>query len=195
MVVCADGFVCLGNLPEDRFVAFFVESLKGEEPSEFDTTMSQFMECAKACRKAKLDERAAAEAELTAQVEQLATSKQELESWVESLSTEVNDLETQAIELQNSNTEKDEASTKQIEMMRRSGMISNVYREFDLDGGGDVGEDELLELGQARRRLGHKQGEWTVADNKALMERIGPDEQGAAAVVVLWWCVLMVLCV
>ena len=57
MVVCADGFVCLGNLPEDRFVAFFVESLKGEEPSEFDTTMSQFMECAKACRKAKLDER------------------------------------------------------------------------------------------------------------------------------------------
>ena len=59
-------------------------------------------------------------------------------------------------------------------------MLSNVYREFDLDGGGDVGEDELLELGQARRRLGQKEGEWTVEDNQRLMQRIGPDEQGTA---------------
>ena len=42
-------------------MAFFVESLKGEEPSQFDTTMSQFMECAHACRQAKLEERAAAD--------------------------------------------------------------------------------------------------------------------------------------
>ena len=75
-------------------MAFFVESLKGEEPSQFDTTMSQFMECAHACRQAKLDERAAAEEERSSQLTQLAQSKNELENWVESLTSELNALES-----------------------------------------------------------------------------------------------------
>ena len=68
-------------------MAFFVESLKGEEPSQFDTTMSQFMECAQACRQAKLDERSAAETASQAerfqhleQLEQLARENELLES-------------------------------------------------------------------------------------------------------------------
>lgn len=60
-------------------------------------------------------------------------------------------------------------------------MLSNVYHEFDLDRSGEVGEDELLKLGQARRRLGQQVGEWSAEANKALIEAIGPDEQGAVA--------------
>ena len=37
-------------------------------------------------------------------------------------------------------------------------MLENVYDEFDLDGGGDVGADEMLALGKARRALGQKSG-------------------------------------
>ena len=72
-----------------------------------------------------------------------------------------------------------------LEAMRRAALLTKVYREFDLDGGGDVGEDELLELGQARRRLGQKEGEWTVENNRALMAAIGTDEEGVGGVV-LW---------
>ena len=51
--------------------------------------------------------------------------------------------------------------------------LRRVYREFDLDGGGDVGEDELLQLGQTRRKLGQKEGTWTVEMNDRLMKKIG----------------------
>ena len=69
-------------------------------------------------------------------------------------------------------------------------MLSDVYHKFDLDGGGNVGANELLELGQARRRLGQKEGEWTVEDNMALIEAIGPDDRGVSAV-----CVCICVCV
>ena len=62
--------------------------------------------------------------------------------------------------------------------MRRATLLRAVYHEFDLDGGGDVGEEELMEVGQARRRLGQKSGEWTEANNRALMQQIGADEEG-----------------
>ena len=53
-----------------------------------------------------------------------------------------------------------------------------MYQEFDTDGGGDVESDELLKLGQARRRLGQKSGEWTNEMNKKLMHKIGMDRRG-----------------
>ena len=49
----------------------------------------------------------------------------------------------------------------------------DVYREFDLDGSGEVGFDEMLALGKARRALGQKRGEWTEAMNERMMERMG----------------------
>lgn len=64
-----DWCVCVGNVPEDRFVAYFVESLKEEDESQFDTTLSQFMECAKACRKTKQEQRVAAQEEARAQAQ------------------------------------------------------------------------------------------------------------------------------
>ena len=51
--------------------------------------------------------------------------------------------------------------TQQCEEEQRTGRVQKlrqVYCEFDLDGGGDVGSEELLALGQARRKLGQKAG-------------------------------------
>ena len=61
---------------------------------------------------------------------------------------------------------------------RRVAMLENVYDEFDLDGGGDVGADEMLALGKARRALGQKSGEWTEAHNERMLEKMGADQNG-----------------
>ena len=45
------------------------------------------------------------------------------------------------------------------ERSRRERALQEVYQEFDLDGNGHVGEDEMLILGQTRRKLGQKTGE------------------------------------
>lgn len=60
----------------------------------------------------------------------------------------------------------------------RQAQLRKVYQEFDLDANGDVGEKELLLLGQARRKLGQKQGEWTREMNHNMMIKIGTDNQG-----------------
>ena len=49
---------------------------------------------------------------------------------------------------------------------------------MDLDGSGVMGAPELLALGQARRKLGHKSGEWTEAQNIAMMAKMGADKHG-----------------
>ena len=49
---------------------------------------------------------------------------------------------------------------------------------MDLDGSGDIGAPELLALGQARRKLGHKSGEWTEAQNISMMAKMGADKHG-----------------
>ena len=59
--------------------------------------------------------------------------------------------------------------------------LRKVYREFDLDGGGGVGEDELLMLGQARRKMGQKGGERTKEMNDKLMKRMGVDNNGSVS--------------
>ena len=43
-------------------------------------------------------------------------------------------------------------------------------------GCGHVGFDEMLLLGQTRRELGHKTSDWTSEDNRALMDKIGPNQ-------------------
>lgn len=64
----------------------------------------------------------------------------------------------------------------------RAKALRKVYQEFDLDGGGDVGEDEMLALGQARRKLGQKSGEWTKEQNKNMMNNMGADKEGNVSV-------------
>jgi len=56
--------------------------------------------------------------------------------------------------------------------------LSKVFKLFDLDGGGDIGEEELMLIGRARRVAGHKSGEWTAAQNRAMMRRMGMHQGG-----------------
>jgi len=51
--------------------------------------------------------------------------------------------------------------------------LGSVFKAFDLDGGSDIGADELLALGKARRKLGQKEGEWTEEMNERLMQNMG----------------------
>ena len=53
-----------------------------------------------------------------------------------------------------------------------------MYAEFDLDGGGDVGEDEMMALGQARRKLGQRSGEWTREMNSGMLKAMGAGADG-----------------
>jgi len=68
-----------------------------------------------------------------------------------------------------------ENEKRKSEGKRREAALQGVYREFDIDGDGHVGLEEMLILGQTRRKLGQKQGEWTREMNRSLMDRIGPD--------------------
>ena len=57
-------------------------------------------------------------------------------------------------------------------------MLRKVYQIFGVQGNGSVGAAELLVLGQTRRKLGQKPGEWTHQHNAALMNKIGTDSAG-----------------
>ena len=71
-----------------------------------------------------------------------------------------------------------------IEELRRATALQKVYHAFDFDGGGQVGEAALLEIGRARRRLGQREGEWSEETNSALLSLIGTDEQGTCTLLV-----------
>ena len=54
-------------------------------------------------------------------------------------------------------------------------MLLQVFNAFDIDQGGTIGEDELLQLGQARRQSGQASGEWTANRNRRLIARMTKD--------------------
>jgi len=56
--------------------------------------------------------------------------------------------------------------------------LETIYRIFDLDESGQVGFEEMLALGQARRSLGQKKGDWTREMNQRMMERMNADDEG-----------------
>ena len=62
--------------------------------------------------------------------------------------------------------------------LNRRVALENCYREFDLDGSGAVGAEELLALGKARRKLGQVSGEWTEEMNTQMMQDMGANENG-----------------
>ena len=61
---------------------------------------------------------------------------------------------------------------------RRPAHSSRIHH-VDLDRSGAVGEEELRVLGQARRKLGQKSGEWTKEMNQRLLQKMqaGPPLQ------------------
>jgi len=73
------------------------------------------------------------------------------------------------------------AESRQQQVDRKAMRIEalrEVYQIFDLDHSGEVGFDEMLTLGRARRSLGQKKGEWTYELNERMMERMGTDDNG-----------------
>ena len=75
-------------------------------------------------------------------------------------------------------SEKDRVTAKGLERERRLDSLCRVYEEFDVNGDGTVSSQEMLALGQARRDLGQKGGEWTKEQNESMMRRMGQDQKG-----------------
>ena len=61
--------------------------------------------------------------------------------------------------------------------LNRDGWLEFIYREFDLDDGGNVGGEEMFALGTARRKLGQKASPWTQDQNDAMMKNMGRDRK------------------
>ena len=57
-------------------------------------------------------------------------------------------------------------------------VLKHVFAAFDVDGNGYVECDELMLLGAARQKLGHKQRDWTEAKNKELLRTLDKNLDG-----------------
>merc|ERR1739848_953940 len=69
-------------------------------------------------------------------------------------------------------------SSKAKPPLDRKQKLRELFRHFDLDAGGHVCDEEILELGQARRALGQKDGEWTPAKAQDMVNLMDPDHVG-----------------
>jgi Ca2+-binding EF-hand superfamily protein len=67
-------------------------------------------------------------------------------------------------------------------MPDREKKLREVFQAFDLDGDGAIGAEELLVLGQQRRKLGQKSGEWTKEMNMRLMKKLDKNGDGKVLV-------------
>eukprot|EP00658_Telonema_sp_P-2_P078245 TRINITY_DN7287_c0_g1_i6.p1 TRINITY_DN7287_c0_g1~~TRINITY_DN7287_c0_g1_i6.p1 ORF type:complete len:465 (-),score=192.02 TRINITY_DN7287_c0_g1_i6:334-1728(-) len=68
--------------------------------------------------------------------------------------------------------------SQDAEKHRRQEALLKVFKEMDDDDSGYVEAAELLLLGQARRKLGHKQGEWTVEKNDKMVAKMDKNGDG-----------------
>ena len=60
----------------------------------------------------------------------------------------------------------------------RVAALWDVFRAFDLDGSGGIERGELMQLGQARRMLGQKEGCWSWSQNERLVASLGGAQDG-----------------
>ena len=60
----------------------------------------------------------------------------------------------------------------------RVAALWDVFRAFDLDGSGGIERGELMQLGQARRMLGQKEGNWSLSQNERLVASLGGAQDG-----------------
>jgi len=58
------------------------------------------------------------------------------------------------------------------ESIDREAELKKVFALFDLDGSGVISSDELMCLGEARAKTGHKKREWTTEMNEAMIEKM-----------------------
>ena len=55
---------------------------------------------------------------------------------------------------------------------QRQELLGVVHKVMDADTSGYIEAAELMLLGQARRKLGHKKGEWTEEQNQTLVDKV-----------------------
>ena len=60
----------------------------------------------------------------------------------------------------------------------RKKRLSECFKGFDIDGGGTMGSEELMELGTARRKLGQKSGTWTKEQNDRMIANMKDGKKG-----------------
>ena len=60
----------------------------------------------------------------------------------------------------------------------RTACLNLVFNVFDLDNSGTIETSELLELGQMRRKLGQKQGDWSDEKNAVLITKMDANGDG-----------------
>ena len=68
------------------------------------------------------------------------------------------------------------SNLKEIKTSLRVVALQRVYKEFDINCDGTVSSREMLALGQARRDLGQKGGEWTKEHNRRMMRAMKADQ-------------------
>jgi len=167
-----------GVIDQSEFVRHFSSSLP-KETQGFQTIVQQFMDIARHVRYNEHSDSVPTPGKLTcASPEETAvmrqhndvTSRAKQESRQDqSLIENKHDIKHTARELSPSRT-----SSRLL-------ALSKVFKLFDLDGGGDIGEEELMLLGKARRAAGHRSGEWTDEQNKAMMKRMGMNRNGCVS--------------
>jgi tellurite resistance protein len=176
-----------GNLPANNFVKYFDGSLAGVR-AEFDKTIEQFMECARACRKTKIakreadkqakDTRARPSAARSVAPAAASASPHKAPSEPRSASRPANGSARNGPSSAVSSPSRVASPKLDRATSRRHAALRGVFRKFDLDRGGYVEAQELMVLGKARRTLGQKSGEWNEEKNTKLIKRMDTNGDG-----------------
>ena len=78
--------------------------------------------------------------------------------------------------------------------LERLQKLREVFKVFDLDLSGTIESTELLQLGQARRVLGHKTSQWTDKQNENLVNKIDADGYSHSALTVFTASGILTVC-
>jgi len=177
-----------GEIDKNEFVTHF-DGMLPRDQLDFDNTVDQFMDVARACRQEKIKKKEAAKPAAVEQkwrdrtpvaprkAETSVASREYLnlpmgihEGKYKRIQTPI-DLRLAMLAEIDANMPVE--SPELTNLRYRERRLQEVFRQFDIDGGGTIGKEELLELGKARRRLGQKQGAWTDAANRRMMRKMG----------------------
>jgi len=148
-----------GKVGAKEFAKYFDRTLPAA-PSEFDRTMKEFLAVAAHCQKNP--------PKRGVRVPQSPTARA------------VNRVEKRTEPSPRNNTARESAPSVPAVMdsKRRLAELQTVHRAFDIDRSGFIEANELMLMGDARRRLGQKEGEWTEDMNKRMLARMDATGKG-----------------
>merc|ERR1712166_388431 len=186
-----------GVVDGSEFSEHFEQALP-KDAKQFNVVVGQFMEVAQACRERKEKKRAhQPSSNGTAEAGSVATntpgrggssrgsgvhgdrraqqpSPVRAQRPVSAAST----MRSPAAAAASPASTKDAAESAKEAKAARVQKLVKVFDVFDLDGSGSIESRELLQLGQMRRRLGQKQGEWSEDMNARLVQKMDANGDG-----------------